>query len=180
MPGLKPAHTPRLCSYRFHDLAAEFLGLFMSSFDIVSVDGNDRVFGAGAGFAFLAAQAAVLAAHAAGRTSPPAGTGPSWQASSRSPCSPGPIGNAFGALLHNTAVAIVSYFALAGAFSLLMIPALQAAGRWINTGQTYGWVLYGQWAGHGAQITTSSLLWIALPLTLGLIRTLRRDVHRQN
>jgi thioester reductase-like protein len=24
------------------------------------------------------------------------------------------------------------------AFSLLMIPPLQAAGRWINTGQTYG------------------------------------------
>ena len=37
---------------------------------------------------------------------------------------------------------------LAGAFSLLMIPALQAAGRWINTGQTYGRVLDGQLAGH--------------------------------
>jgi hypothetical protein len=58
-----------------------------------------------------------------------------------------------------------------------MIPALQAAGRWINTGQTCGRVLDGQMAGHGAQITTSSLLWIAQPLTLGLTRTLRRGVH---
>jgi hypothetical protein len=40
----------------------------------------------------------------------------------------GTIGIAFGALLHNTAVAIVTYFALGGALSLLMIPALQAAG----------------------------------------------------
>jgi hypothetical protein len=56
-------------------------------------------------------------------------------------------GIAFGALLHNTAVAIVTYFVLGGALSLLMIPALQAAGNWVNT----GWVLYGQWAGHGAQ-----------------------------
>ena len=58
-----------------------------------------------------------------------------------------------------------------------MIPALQAAGRWVNTGQTYGWVLNGQWAGHGAQIAVSSLLWIALPLALGLTRTMRRDVR---
>lgn len=87
------------------------------------------------------------------------------------------IGIAFGALLHNTAVAIVSYFALAGAFSLLMIPALKAAGNWINTGQTYSWVLGGQWAGHGAQIVTSTLLWVGLPLALGLIRTLRREVR---
>jgi hypothetical protein len=50
------------------------------------------------------------------------------------------------------------------------------AGRWINTGQSYGWLLYGQWADHGGQIAVSSLLWIALPLALGLIRTMRRDV----
>ncbi|HEY6310447.1 MAG TPA: hypothetical protein VIY52_06515 [Streptosporangiaceae bacterium] len=88
----------------------------------------------------------------------------------------GAIGSAFGAMLQYTAVAIVTYFALGAAFSLLMIPALQAVGRWINTGQTYGWVLNGQWAGHGAQIAVSSMLSIALPLTLGLIRTVRRDV----
>ena len=87
------------------------------------------------------------------------------------------IGIAFGAMLHNTAVAIVTYFALAGALSLLMIPALQAAGNWINTGQTYSWVLNGQWAGHVAQIATSTMLWVVLPLALGLLRTLRREVR---
>lgn len=46
-----------------------------------------------------------------------------------------------------------------------MIPALETAGRWLNTGQTYGWVLYGDWAGHAGQITTTTLLWIGLPGT---------------
>jgi len=119
----------------------------------------------------------VLAAHAAGRHITTGWDWPQQAGFIAFILLTGAIGSAFGALLHNTAVAIVTYFALAGAFNLLMIPALQAAGRWINTGQTYGWVLYGQWAGHGAQITASSLLWIALPLTLGLIRTLRCDVH---
>src|ERR1700719_1562281 len=39
------------------------------------------------------------------------------------------------------------------------------AGRnhWINTGQTYGWVLDGQWDGHAAQIAASTLLWVIVP-----------------
>jgi ABC-2 type transport system permease protein len=87
------------------------------------------------------------------------------------------IGIAFGALLHNTAAAIVTYFVLGGALSLLMIPALQATGNWVNTGQTYGWVLYGQWAGHGAQVATSTLLWVWPVLTAGIVRTRRREVR---
>ena len=65
------------------------------------------------------------------------------------------VGMAIGAALHNTAAAIVSYFVLAGLFSLLMIPALQKAGDWINTGTTFGWMLTGDWSGHGAQIAVS-------------------------
>lgn len=86
------------------------------------------------------------------------------------------IGVAIGAVLHNTAAAIVTYFAVAGAASLLMIPALKQAGEWINTGQTFGWLLDGTWSGHTAQIAVSAALWIALPLTLGAVRTSRRDV----
>ena len=132
---------------------------------------------AGAAYAFGVTELVVTAASAAGRH---IGTGWNW------PQLAGftvfilltsAIGIAFGALLHNTAAAIVTYFALAAAFSLLMIPALQAVGNWINTGQTYGWVLNGQWAGHGAQIATSTLLAIVLPLTAGTVRTLRREVR---
>jgi ABC-2 type transport system permease protein len=132
---------------------------------------------AGVGFAFLAAQAVMLAAHAAGRGITTGWDWPKLAGFIAFILLTGTIGIAFGALLHNTAVAIVTYFALGGASNLLMIPALQAAGRWINTGQTYGWILDGQWAGHRSQIATSTLVWIALPLTLGLTRTLRRDVH---
>jgi hypothetical protein len=132
---------------------------------------------AGAGYAFGATELVVTAARAAGHH---IGTGWNW------PQLAGfavfilltsTIGIAFDALLHNTAAAIITYFALAAAFSLLMIPAPQAVGNWINTGQTYGWVLDGQWAGHGAQIATSTLLTIVLPLTAGVVRTLRREVR---
>ena len=132
---------------------------------------------AGAGFAFLAAQAMVMTARAAGHDIATSWNWPQLAGFAAFVLLTATIGIAFGALLHNTAAAIVTYFALGGAFNLLMIPALQDAGRWVNTGQTYRWVLYGQWAGHGAQIAASTLLWIALPLTLGLIRTLRRDVR---
>jgi hypothetical protein len=74
-----------------------------------------------------------------------------------------------------------SYLAWAGIgatpFNLFTIPALEKAGRWVNTGETYGWVLNGEWSGHGAQIATSTVLWIVPPLTIGWARTLRREVR---
>ena len=41
----EPAHTPGLCRCRMHDLVAEFLSLFIGTFDVIRVDGNDQVFG---------------------------------------------------------------------------------------------------------------------------------------
>ena len=87
------------------------------------------------------------------------------------------IGSAIGSALHNTAAAIVTYFALAGITSLLLIPAVEQAGNWVNTGQTFGWMLAGQWSGHTAQIASSALIWIAVPLAIGTIRIARRDIH---
>jgi ABC-2 type transport system permease protein len=87
------------------------------------------------------------------------------------------IGSAIGSALHNTAAAIVTYFALAGVASLLLIPAVQQAGSWMNTGETFGWMLAGQWSGHAAQITSSALIWVAVPLAIGAIRITRRDIH---
>src|SRR6266704_5221384 len=46
-PHEEPAHAPCLGSYRFHDLVAEFLRFLIGSFDVVGVDGNDRIFGRG-------------------------------------------------------------------------------------------------------------------------------------
>ena len=87
------------------------------------------------------------------------------------------IGIAIGSALHNTAAAIVTYFALAAITSLLLIPAVRKAGNWVDTSQTFGWMLTGQWAGHGAQIASSAAIWIAVPLAIGIIRTIRRDIR---
>ena len=38
-------------------------------------------------------------------------------------------------------------------------------------------MLNGEWAGHGGQIARSIVIWIALPLALGMARTLGRDVE---
>jgi ABC-2 type transport system permease protein len=128
-------------------------------------------------FAFAVATVAVLVASHAGR---PVAGGWNWSQLAGFALFvvlTSAVGMAIGAALHNTAAAIVSYFVLAGLFSLLMIPALEKAGDWINTGQTFGWMLTGDWSGHAAQITVSAALWIALPLAVGAIRTVRREVR---
>jgi len=128
-------------------------------------------------FALLAGTVAVLAASHAGR---PVAEGWNWSQLAGFALFivlTSAVGMAIGAAVHNTAAAIVSYFVLAGLFSLLMIPALQKAGDWINTGTTFGWMLAGDWSGHVAQIAVSAALWIALPLAVGTVRTVRREVH---
>ena len=47
----------------------------------------------------------------------------------------------------------------------------------VNTGEPMDGVLNGEWSGHGAQIAASAALRIVLSLTLGLVRTLRREVR---
>ena len=86
------------------------------------------------------------------------------------------IGIAIGSAVHNTAAAIVTYFALAALTSLLLLPAVQRIGDYANPSQTFGWVLTGDWPGHGLQIACSAMLWIALPLAIGALRTLRRGI----
>lgn len=85
-------------------------------------------------------------------------------------------GVAFGALLHNSSVAIVSYFALPTAIALIG-HAVQPIADWIDVSTTFNWLLLGQWSGHTAQILVSATLWVALPLAAGLLRTVRREIH---
>jgi hypothetical protein len=35
---------------------------------------------------------------------------------------------------------------------------------------TFGWVLTGDWAGHGLQIASGAASWIALPQPIGTVR----------
>jgi hypothetical protein len=127
-------------------------------------------------FAFLIAELTVTAARAAGHHVTLSWNWPQLAGFALFVLLTSAIGIAIGAALHNTAAAIVAYFALAAAASLLMVPALRRAGDWVNTGQTFGWMLSGEWSGHVAQIATSAAIWIVLPLTIGAVRTVRRDV----
>ena len=128
-------------------------------------------------FAFVVATVAVLGVHAAGHH---VATGWDWSQLAGFALFmvvTSALGIAFGAALHNSAAAIVTYFALGAAISLLTIPALAKAGDWINTEQVFGWMLSGQWSGHGTEMAACVALWIVFPLAIGTVRTIRRDVN---
>jgi hypothetical protein len=86
------------------------------------------------------------------------------------------MGTAFGALLLNTPAAIVLFLVLPTLWTLLSFGWLEDLGRWLDTAQTYRYILESDWDGHTGPILVSLAVWVALPLTLGTVRTLRREV----
>jgi ABC-2 type transport system permease protein len=89
------------------------------------------------------------------------------------------MGNAFGALLLNTPLAIVVFFALPTVWSILggSIKALADAAAWLDlnvTSQALGEadMTSGEWA----RLAVSAGVWVLLPLALGTVRVLRREV----
>lgn len=83
-------------------------------------------------------------------------------------------GVALGALLQSSAPAIAASFALPAAFALLGTASTVVA-DWIDI-STWNWVLENDWAGHVPQVSVSVLIWVAIPLAAGYVRTTRRDV----
>jgi ABC-2 type transport system permease protein len=89
-------------------------------------------------------------------------------------------GLAFGLIFLNSAAAIVTYFVLPIAFSIVatLWGALQDAAPWIDLGTSQQPLFSGvdltgeQWA----QLATSSAIWILLPFLLGLVRVIRAEV----
>ena len=84
-------------------------------------------------------------------------------------------GVALGALVHNSAAAIVASFILPFGFGLLGRTS-QFVARWLDYSTTFNWLLNGQWSGHTTQILVSVVLWVAIPLAAGLAWTVRREV----
>ncbi|MEU9504775.1 ABC transporter permease [Micromonospora sp. NPDC048170] len=89
------------------------------------------------------------------------------------------MGAGFGLLLLNTPLAIVGYLLLPTLWSILggMIRPLRGPAGWLDTGQTMEPlftpnVTAEQWG----RLAVSLLVWLALPLFAGLVRTLRREV----
>jgi ABC-type transport system involved in multi-copper enzyme maturation permease subunit len=89
-------------------------------------------------------------------------------------------GLAFGLLFLNSAAAIVTYFVVPIAFSIVaeLWGPLQDAAPWVDLGTSQtplfmGENLSGQ---EWAQLATGTLIWVVLPFVLGLVRVLRAEV----
>jgi hypothetical protein len=89
-------------------------------------------------------------------------------------------GLAFGLLFLNSAAAIVTYFVLPTAFSIVasLWRALRDAAPWVDLGTSQqplfsGTNLSGE---EWAQLATSTVIWVVLPFVLGLVRVLRAEV----
>jgi ABC-type transport system involved in multi-copper enzyme maturation permease subunit len=86
------------------------------------------------------------------------------------------MGMAFGALLLNTPAAVVLFLVLPTLWTMLSYGWLEDIGRWLDTAQTFVYILESDWDGHTGPILVSLTVWVALPLALGTARILRRDV----
>jgi ABC-type transport system involved in multi-copper enzyme maturation permease subunit len=82
---------------------------------------------------------------------------------------------AFGALLHNTAAAIVLFFIVPTAFSLIGV-AVSVIQRWFDPGTVFNYALESEWAGHGGPLLLCAAIWVVLPLAAGVVRTVRREI----
>ena len=90
------------------------------------------------------------------------------------------MGLAFGMLFMNSAVAIVLYFLVPTIWSVLLqlISGLKTAAEWLDLTATSA-PLFENAAlsgGEWARLAASLALWVVLPLALGLVRLLRREV----
>ena len=89
------------------------------------------------------------------------------------------IGAGFGLLLLHTPLAIVSYLVLPIVWSILggLVRPLHRAGEWLDTNRTMEPLFTpeltsGQWQ----RLAVSLLVWLVVPLVVGLVRTMRREV----
>lgn len=89
------------------------------------------------------------------------------------------IGAGFGLLLLHTPLAIVAYLVLPIVWSILggLVRPLHRAGEWLDTNRTMEPLFTpeltsGQWQ----RLVVSLLVWLVVPLVVGLVRTMRREV----
>ena len=86
------------------------------------------------------------------------------------------MGAALGALLMQTAVAIVAYF-VAPNVGLLAVASLTGdKGEWVDVNLAFQRLSSFDLSGHVGPTITPLVLWIGLPLVLGVLRSLRRNV----
>lgn len=88
-------------------------------------------------------------------------------------------GVAFGLLLLNTPAAIVAYYVLPTAWTILtsLVAPLRGPAQWLDTGVAMGHLLgASSGAGDWARAATATMVWVVLPMFVGTWRVLRHDV----
>lgn len=89
-------------------------------------------------------------------------------------------GFAFGMLLMNTAAAIVLYYVIPIAWNILfsMVDSLEKVAPWLdlNSAMAPAFEQQSFRSGDWAHIAVAGTIWVLLPLGLGLVRLLRREV----
>jgi ABC-2 type transport system permease protein len=89
------------------------------------------------------------------------------------------MGIGFGALLLNTPLAIVVFFALPTVWTILgeSIRALREAAQWLDLNVTSQALMEADMtSGEWARLAASTAVWVVLPLLFGVVRVLRREV----
>jgi hypothetical protein len=89
------------------------------------------------------------------------------------------MGAGFGLLLLNTPLAIVAYLLLPTVWSIVgeLVPALHRPAGWLDTGRTMEPLFSTSLdADQWARLGVSLLVWLVVPIVVGVIRTLRREV----
>jgi ABC-2 type transport system permease protein len=89
------------------------------------------------------------------------------------------MGLGFGALLLNSSLAIVAYFVVPTVWSILAasIKSLHAVASWLDFQQASGpLVAPGMTGGEWARLGVATALWVVLPLVVGTLRVMRREV----
>jgi ABC-2 type transport system permease protein len=88
------------------------------------------------------------------------------------------LGLAFGLLLLNTPAAIVLYFVLPYGFEVLTnSPVIMHAIGWLDFNSALNPLTDGTMHGQGwAKLATAALIWIVIPLALGLTRLVKQEV----
>lgn len=91
------------------------------------------------------------------------------------------LGFGFAALILNTPGAIVAYFALPTALSVLseLVPWFKEnLGQWVDFTLTQMPFQSNEWASGGewARLLVSALVWVAIPLGLGVVRVMRSEI----
>jgi ABC-2 type transport system permease protein len=89
------------------------------------------------------------------------------------------MGVGFGLLLMNSPLAIVLYFALPTALSIVvsLIPSIEEAAGWVNLNAGFEQLAEDQMTSSlWTRLGTAATVWILLPIVLGSIRLVRREL----